>query len=568
MGAVSGDVNTASFVAADAADLASRPIASLRNGDRAYVTSKASSAEGALFFLDRASVLPVDGVGVLAASGGVGRWLSEAFYGSMRVPIFAANVAALTATAVASFESGELAWVDTFRSYFRYDRTSVAAPDGKTVVNALGGAGRWLRLLDVRDLTWARQPLWEIDEVNGDDENTGEPGSPLATNAEFLRRVNVLEVSMTVTVLGAAIAEPFIAVLEANTPGLSFIYQGTRTVRVSGTILAHTDPVPATNSEGTLTSAAVPSFVPYVGRLIQMTSGPAIGGCAAILADAAGVAQIPYFGRYPYDAPTPNAGDSFTIATLTTIPTIQISSSTLDLAVRNFDIVSPGFTMSFLQTTVYDPTNFDSPRFEGCEIGNFSAANGMFYNFEGCSLKPGFFQTLSNGGTVQCYGTAIFRNIDVSYSASMSFMGCIAYGATISAGESTGGDSDGSEYPVIATFTRDYGLGVFNSPADGIRIGHGGKLAAYGGVYGDGNVGRGILVEDGGVVQLREDITPFITGAVAEVSIDSAVVATPGLVPGAVVPANAAMTTWAQWAAAPFSRCAHNYATASRIVGL
>lgn len=72
MGAVSGDVNTPSFVAADAADLASRPIASLRNGDRAYVTSKASSAEGALFFLDRASVLPIDGVGVLAAQGGVG----------------------------------------------------------------------------------------------------------------------------------------------------------------------------------------------------------------------------------------------------------------------------------------------------------------------------------------------------------------------------------------------------------------------------------------------------------------------------------------------------------------
>lgn len=80
MGAVSGDINSLSMECVDASDLASRPIASMKSGDRAYVRSKVGTAESPRFFLDKTSVLPVDGVGVLATLGGVGRWLSETLY--------------------------------------------------------------------------------------------------------------------------------------------------------------------------------------------------------------------------------------------------------------------------------------------------------------------------------------------------------------------------------------------------------------------------------------------------------------------------------------------------------
>lgn len=82
MGAVSGDINSLSTFCIDAADLGSRPINAMQSGDRAFVQDRVGSKEGPLFFLDRSSELPVDGVGVLEPLGGVGRWLSEALFDS------------------------------------------------------------------------------------------------------------------------------------------------------------------------------------------------------------------------------------------------------------------------------------------------------------------------------------------------------------------------------------------------------------------------------------------------------------------------------------------------------
>lgn len=81
MGAVSGDVNTISMSVLNAADLGSRPVSNLRSGDRAFLADRTSQPEGPLFFLDKSSTATVDGVGVLATLEGVGRWLSEAYYG-------------------------------------------------------------------------------------------------------------------------------------------------------------------------------------------------------------------------------------------------------------------------------------------------------------------------------------------------------------------------------------------------------------------------------------------------------------------------------------------------------
>lgn len=80
MGAISGDVNSASIHCVDAADLTSRPVAALKSGDRAWITSKVGTAEGPLFYYQSDSAIATDGVGVIATSSGVGRWLSEALY--------------------------------------------------------------------------------------------------------------------------------------------------------------------------------------------------------------------------------------------------------------------------------------------------------------------------------------------------------------------------------------------------------------------------------------------------------------------------------------------------------
>jgi hypothetical protein len=98
MGAVSGDENTGSFHVATPADLTSRPTAALKSGDLAYIVSKVGTSEGPRYFLDKTSSASIDGVGIIATDSGVGRWLSEALYGS-------SAVAALRTKIAASFEA-------------------------------------------------------------------------------------------------------------------------------------------------------------------------------------------------------------------------------------------------------------------------------------------------------------------------------------------------------------------------------------------------------------------------------------------------------------------------------
>lgn len=87
MGAVSGDINTLSTFCVDPADLSSRPVASMKSGDRAYVRSLEAAATGARFFLDQNSVEVVNNVTVINALGGVGRWLSEVAFPGVPSPL-------------------------------------------------------------------------------------------------------------------------------------------------------------------------------------------------------------------------------------------------------------------------------------------------------------------------------------------------------------------------------------------------------------------------------------------------------------------------------------------------
>lgn len=94
MGAISGDINSLSMYCVDAADLSSRPIASMKSGDRAYVNSLRTASTGARFFLDRISTDAPDGTTVIVALGGVGRWLSEGAFGGLPADIIADSVQA------------------------------------------------------------------------------------------------------------------------------------------------------------------------------------------------------------------------------------------------------------------------------------------------------------------------------------------------------------------------------------------------------------------------------------------------------------------------------------------
>lgn len=549
MGAVSGDINTLSMSVVDATDLASRPIANLRDGDRAYVTSRVGLPEGPLFFLNRTSTATVDGIGVLATLGGVGRWLSEAMYGGSDNTIIAADAAALASAATPGRESGSEAYVATFRSYFRLDRTSVAVPDQKTVIAAVGG-GNWLRQ-ELRDPTWSSQAAWEIDPASGDDENTGEPGAPLQTWAEFVRRVTTLGVSMTVTILDN-IAENLVGEFGAVTNGLTLTVQGNPTVLATGTIAVVANPNPATNAEGTLTSASVADWTPYVGRIVECTSGAAATCQTVVMANVAGVAQIPFWARRTtFSNPLPVAGDTIRVLQLTTAPSAQFVTDNLALIVRYLDLTGTSWLNAI--------GGGSTPVFEACEVATVLVLTGLPITLFGCSRKAGG----SFVGPVRTtfIGGGWFAALSPQNSGQFVCQGTISYAAVTIGGTGTQDNGNGPSLEI-----NTGGLGIFNVAGTALAVRHGGRIGATGAIYGDGNT-VGCQVEDGGIMQLTEALTPTITG-VTEIQIDGQATVVPPLVAGDLaVPAASALTTWAQWAAAPFNRVAVNYAFTAAATG-
>lgn len=202
MGAVSGDINTLSFSVANAADLTSRPTAALRSGDRAYVTDKVATTEGPLFFIDKSSVIPVDGVGVLATNSGVGRWLSEALYGAVPDPGLPSfdNIAQLAAYDDTDIPADAEVWVRSVRAYFQKRvEADPGTDDNITNFRNAGNTATWYRSGAPNGYwayTWSANGQVHVDSVNGNDENTGlTAGTALRSVNELSRRIASAQVT-------------------------------------------------------------------------------------------------------------------------------------------------------------------------------------------------------------------------------------------------------------------------------------------------------------------------------------------------------------------------------------
>lgn len=111
-------------------------------------------------------------------------------------PIFiVTNLTALAAIDISTLQTPNLRWVATLRSWFYLDKTSTLVSDGIEVVTALGGTGRWIRML-IPEPFWLSKLFWSIDPVSGNDENLGYGTSltasdlvPLKTAKELNRRL-------------------------------------------------------------------------------------------------------------------------------------------------------------------------------------------------------------------------------------------------------------------------------------------------------------------------------------------------------------------------------------------
>jgi hypothetical protein len=396
MGAISGDVNSLYMQCADASDLASRPIAGLRSGDQAYLFDRVGSFEGPLFYLDKASVEVVDGVGVLAASGSVGRWLSVALYNGAEVPVSAATAAALALVPTDSFRVGAPAWVNSFRARFRLDPTSVLAPDNKTVIAAQGG-GNWLRDPSYSDPTWGLQSVWAVDTALGNDENTGAPGSPIRTFAELRRRYVGLSAAFAwvVTTTGNVPANDQF-VFDDLPSGATVEVRGTPTVAGAGVVSAFQAIARAANQALEIEAVALGgtwTALGYVEKMIRVTRGATVA-VAFVLQDLGGgnnrARLSPLLNVVSWAQFVPQIGDTFEVLDLPTIgthPSIAFEADVANVTFYYFNFTDPTYDYAYGKVLAGSTTFF------GCRVSDYlqmtGASNTRFF-------ASGFFSDDAN----------------------------------------------------------------------------------------------------------------------------------------------------------------------------
>lgn len=493
-----------------------------------------------------------------------------------RQDIFAASISALREMPTDHLANNTSVKVLTLGDRWILDRLSNLTVDNITVVDA-NGEGQWLRQQEVNP-RWSRQLTWEIDSA-ADPENTGSTGSPIPLG-EWCRRVRMSTGgTYTLNVIGSIattdIFAPSISVVPATaaTSSTRINVVGTRTVLASGTFSATTSTVTATNTQGTVTDVSI-TWSTYLGRHIRVTSGPVSGTVAVILKDlGGGTAMVSEWGTEAglgTITAAPGAGVTFEIVAE---PTWPIPIAPLNpLAAGALPSISTGIVVELqnfeITTAVGLPgTQFN---FRGCRHLTAVPAIGDFSNINFIS-SAWFFSSLTSALSIQQSSAAIVLGGAVNARFRVFLNGLLRISNFVMTGSSIQSGS-GAFFPGRGVVNMPTGtkFGVFDGPAGepSLDIRRQMMFMVGGTLYGSGNT-VATSVKDDGEVCVNSTLTPTLTGT-TELSLEGVGTALPGLEAsaGAVLPAAAALTTWAQWAAAPFTRNVINYTKGSKIISI
>jgi hypothetical protein len=421
---------------------------------------------------------------------------------------------------------GTLAYVVSRRAWFKLTRTSTAAALPGVIVPATGG-GNWVRAVESRD--WSLQAAWFVNPTTGSDENDGATGpTALATFQELTRRVPYIVRSMTVTLDGGPFPasdpiawQPLVAqdgTLTTTPPTLLIV--GTRSTAAGPfVIVASTDEVG--NAAPTIDAGAALT----IGSLIESTNGAAVLSTAVVCVLIAGTTfrTTPWRSTAGARVIPPLAGTSIRQLALTSVPRVFIALPGIiptirDLAVTTAVDIRAGQQLS-PQTCTFPPLTVGVDQHlvaAGCSIVGTTGTAGV----EASSVGSRAFIQLC--GIIRTGG------------ASPAISG--GNGSVIVATNSVvQGGSDavrlGRAGPVGACGCNS--LGIFGATAQALLIERGFWGSVDGTLYGDASNALGTLVQHGGHMSVLPAITPTLTAAASELSVD-----------GAVAP-----VTWADWVA-------------------
>lgn len=512
------------------AELGKLTTTSLEDGDLVYV-----KGTGQYWRLSKSSTATVSGNVKACASGG--RWFLcfiDSAGGAFSVP----NIAALAAVDTVGMVDGAQIYVESVRSVFTLSSTA-GTPDNITIVDAYGSSKYWYRDVQ-RSLTWEYQTTWYIDSATGDDENSGATSLlPLATWAEFCRRVETVYVTMTVNVV-AATGQSLIGTFKPGNTTATLTVQGVPTVLASGATSTFVNPVPASNTRGTVTVTEI-NFATYVGKIARIQASDAL---LPILTNAGAVGR----GGYWVDGlanTLPTNGATVEVLDLVAVTTVQIFSNGLPVQAK------------YLSCT--------STTFQDLPVLNWGSAKipSSYYGWYGCAFAYGVMVTCINTYLGGCLGSGSSLAIVTDGNQAAFIGGGSLGGVSINSGvayfqgfqiESTGAPLLLTGQSSMASDSTSAPLGVYSSTAQrtGVYVQQNAFFKSGGATYG-AVTNYGMIAIDGGRILIPSG-TPTVTGTSGDFLIQGAnsVVAPPtagGVWAAAVDLSGTGGVGWGKWVA-------------------
>lgn len=576
MSAVSGSPTQVKTSVSTAADLAGTPDDGFKEGDLGCVTALWPNST---FRLRRTALGSTpDNVSTIAAFSGNGYW--EVFGTGSGSMLSFATIGLLAAYNDLALDDGALVYVESVRSYWtKIVEADPGTANGITIVRNLDNTATWYRDATA-SLSWQQTVYWEIAATTGDDENTGGAGDPLATFAEFMRRLPVLNQDVSVVFT------------EDTTEDLvgDFAATGLYTLTISGlptTLLAGglvdtiTEPAVATNDRGTLIvdDGGVPIdwntidptgykvFVEVVATgFAQVPVLPPYKTVAVFGSVGGTTGYTPFWSHYDTIAVLPNVGDTVRVIKPVSISSINVSAKSLNVDVQYLQL-SDGSKLNYVQAT-------GLVSFRACIMDSVFESITDRTDFRSCTFDTDAELGLIGGdiGRVIMLGCAHIGHMGVNSRAGRICNGTIVHEGRVS----VSGGSDSATASVADLRVIGSGLGIFgDGTATGLHV-DGGFVRVTGNLYGDSHL-VGASVERGGAIVFSSNAAsnPAVLNLTGTTELELSV--PDGVAAGSVVPvvagvplaaSTAAMATWAAWIAPPFNLSAVNFADLSRITAL
>jgi len=293
--------------------------------------------------------LPLDLIRSIAEQASI-----EAGFGVVETIEFSPSTSRLVDVPTDSLPNGALMKVLSVEDLFQLVKSpttelmTLANTTPMVAIESVANPGEvWIRL-ELGSNRWRTQTSWVIDPINGNEENTGAPGSPIQTFREFSRRMGPageIPATMDVTLTSDSSATDtlFLRNLLIR-PDAMFRFFGTPTVLDSGTITAKTDINSATQTPPSITDAAQ-DFTTYIDRRLRITTpGPRFGAVAwaSKLIAATQVRTSPWGLSDPLAVPysvvptlvNPQVGDAYVVESLPILSSASIQVSKVNSAAQ------------------------------------------------------------------------------------------------------------------------------------------------------------------------------------------------------------------------------------------